>query len=316
MAVIFIESPGFYTTVQDHGRYGYQRYGMPVSGAMDTYSLILANLLVGNPPGAAVLEATFTGPEIMIISKTAIAITGADMGPLKNGVPVTMNMTIKVKDGDLISFAGLTSGCRTYIAFAGGIDVPQVMGSRSTYLRARLGGYQGRILKTGDQLQLGVPAEKLIIKKVPTELLTKFKTNATLRIIKGPEYNRFTTEGIFNLLSTEYTVTDQSDRMGYRLSGALINHDSSGADILSAGISPGTIQVPGNGQPVILMADRQTTGGYTRIANVISADLSVAAQLIPGNLVRFSEITAGDAHELLLTRQRLLESYFTLPAAG
>jgi len=309
MTCIKIESPGLFTTVQDNGRYGYQRFGMPVSGAMDIFSLQLANLLAGNSTDCACLETTYTGPELLFTSMGAIAICGADMGPLKNGIPVPMNKTIPVKNWDRLSFTGLRNGCRSYISFAGGIDVPSVMGSRSTYLRARIGGFQGRALKAGDQLELGQIKGDIMIKEIPAENLPEYLPVAELRIIRGPEIDQFDDKEIRSFLIAEYNVTDQSDRMGYRLSGEMIKHKAGRADIISAGISPGTIQIPGNGQPIILMADRQTTGGYTRIANIITADLQLAAQFKPGDKIRFREVTIEEAQNILSDRSGLIRDF-------
>ncbi len=167
MPSVIIHSAGLLTTVQDAGRYGYQRYGMPVSGAMDTFSYELANLLVGNEPGAACLEATIAGPEIVFTDETTVAVTGADMGPHINGQGIPINTTVIVKQGDKLGFTGLKSGCRSYIAFAGGIDVPPVMGSRSTYLRAGIGGLEGRALRDGDELPLGEAKGKIKDQKYP-----------------------------------------------------------------------------------------------------------------------------------------------------
>lgn len=307
MASIIIRSAGALTTVQDQGRYGYQRYGMPVSGAMDIFSCKLANLLVGNNALEACLEATVTGPEILFTDKGAVALCGADLGPMKNGVPVRMNKTIEIKSGDTLSFRGLKKGCRCYIAFAGGINVPPVMGSRSTYLRAKTGGLGGRALKAGDELPLGVIENQIRILEIPGKLLVSYKSSQTIRICPGPEINRFGPEGIQQLLTSEYIITNNSDRMGYRLEGNVIKHKSSTADIISAGISAGTIQITGDGQPVILMADRQTTGGYSRIANVISADLTLVAQMIPGDRIRFREISIGEAQELYIAREKMIK---------
>jgi antagonist of KipI len=307
MPSVIIESAGLLTTVQDTGRYGYQRYGMPVAGAMDIFSLQLANILAGNKPGDACLEATFTGPEITFTSAGAFAVCGADMTPCKNGMPVPVNRTIAVRRGDKLSFAGLNSGCRSYIAFAGGIDLPPVMGSRSTYLRAKLGGFDGRALRAGDELLLGEISGKIAVKEVPGGLLPDYRSPHILRILPGPEISCFSRDSIWDFLNSAYTVTDQFDRMGYRLSGKPVKHETMKAGIISAGISPGTIQVPGNGQPIILMADRQTTGGYTRIADIISADLTIAAQMKPGDEVHFREVSPEKALQLLASMQRLLK---------
>jgi biotin-dependent carboxylase-like uncharacterized protein len=310
MPALIIESPGFFTTVQDQGRYGYQRYGMPVSGAMDTFSLLLANLLVGNSPIEAGLEATYTGPEILFTSAGAVAVCGADMGPLKNETPVQNNKTITVKKGDRLSFSGLKNGCRSFIAISGGIDTPPVMGSRSTYLRGNTGGFRGRILRTGDELPIGTSRGKIPVKEVPGEILPRIVSDPGLRIIPGPESDRIDSDEFNKFLSSEYAVTDQNDRMGYRLAGETIRYKSSGADIISAGISEGTVQIPGNGQPVIMMADRQTTGGYARIANVITVDIGLAAQLKSGNKVHFSKISIEEATELLKNRRKIMKRYF------
>jgi antagonist of KipI len=306
MPSIIIESAGLLTTVQDRGRYGYQRYGMPVSGAMDTFSLELANLLVGNDPGAACLETTVYGPEMLFTGDTTIAVTGADMGLTVNEKSTALNTAISVRQGDRLGFRGLNYGSRSYIAFAGGIEVAAVMGSRSTYLRAATGGHEGRALKPGDELPLGVANNKKKVMKIPEGLIPEYRHSQTIRITTGPEAHFFHISGLRNFLTTEYKVTAQSDRMGYRLSGEPVIRREGRGDIISAGISQGTIQVPGDGQPIILMADRQTSGGYARIACVISVDLTLVAQMIPGDTVRFKEISLEKAQELLKERQRLI----------
>jgi len=306
MPSVVIQSPGLLTTIQDSGRYGYQRFGMPVCGAMDLLSLELANILAGNSPHAACLEATIMGPEISFTDDTCVAVTGADMSPCINGKNVPMNTLLNVKAGDRLGFRGLISGCRSYIAFSGGIDVPMVMGSRSTYLRAQIGGLEGRALKPGDVLPLGKTTEKPGIKKIPDDIIPRYLSEQTIRITTGPEAHRFEMEGIRNFLTSEYTITDRSDRMGYRLSGKPVIHHEDRADIISAGIAPGTVQVPGDGQPVILMADRQTSGGYARIANVISIDLTLLAQMKPGDSLRFRQISLDQAQELVKERHMIL----------
>jgi len=306
MATVIVKTAGLLTTVQDRGRYGYQRFGMPVSGAMDVFSLELANLLVGNNPSDACLEATISGPELEFTGATRIAITGADMDPHLNGQGIPMNTAVDVRPGDRLGFRGLKSGCRAYIAFAGGIAVPLVMENRSTYLRAGIGGFQGRALMTGDELPLGEPLGKTRLKKIPEGLIPEYKHEQTIRIISGPEAHYFETAGLRSFLSTEYTVTAQSDRMGYRLSGEPIKHKEGMTNIISAGISLGTVQVPGDGQPIILMADRQTSGGYARIANVITVDLTLLAQMRPGYRLLFSETGFEKAHKLFIARQNTL----------
>jgi biotin-dependent carboxylase-like uncharacterized protein len=306
MATVILHKAGLLTTVQDRGRYGYQRYGMPVSGAMDVFSLELANLLVGNNPGDSCLEVTISGPELEFTGATWVAITGADMDPHLNGQGIPMNTAVDVRPGDKLGFRGLRSGCRTYIAFAGGIAVPPVMGSRSAYLRAGIGGFQGRALIAGDELPLGDPRGKPYLKEIPEGLIPEYRNEQTIRVISGPEAHYFEIAGLRNFLSTEYTVTAQSDRMGYRLTGELIRHKEGMTNIISAGISLGTVQVPGDGQPIILMADRQTSGGYARIANVITADLTLLAQLIPRFKIRFKETSLDNAQQDYISRQHTL----------
>jgi biotin-dependent carboxylase-like uncharacterized protein len=334
MATVIVHKAGLLTTVQDRGRNGYQRYGMPVSGAMDIFSLELANLLVGNDPGDACLEATISGPELEFTGATWIAITGADMDPHLNGQGIPMNTAIDVRSGHRLGFRGLRSGCRSYIAFAGGISVPPVMGSRSTYLRAGIGGFQGRALIPGDELPLGTApwfqsgqghqlkdsdSHPILgqvttgttrgrprLKKLPEGLIPEYKHEQTLRIISGPEAHYFEIAGLRNFLSTEYTVTAQSDRMGYRLTGEPVRHKEGMTNIISAGISMGTVQVPGDGQPIVLMADRQTSGGYARIANVITVDLTLLAQMRPGHRIRFRETTLDKAQEFYDERHNYL----------
>jgi antagonist of KipI len=316
MAKVIVHKPGLLTTVQDRGRYGYQRYGMPVSGAMDVFSLELANLLVGNDPGDACLEATISGPELEFTGAMWVAITGADIDPHLNSQGIPMNTPVDVKPGDRLGFGRLKSGCRSYIAFAGGITVPLVMGSRSTFLRAGIGGFQGRAIMLGDELPLGrsdhlSPFDQLStntlnrkprLKKLPEGLIPEYKHEQTIRVIPGPEAYYFEIAGLRSFLSAEYTVTAQSDRMGYRLSGEPIKHKEGTTNIISAGISLGTVQVPGDGQPIILMADRQTSGGYARICNVITVDLRLLAQMRPGDKMCFKETTLDIAQQQYLDR--------------
>ncbi len=348
MATVIIHSAGLLTTIQDMGRYGYQRFGMPVSGAMDLFSCQLANMLVGNDPGDACLEATITGPQIEFTGTTMVAITGADMEPYVNGQGIAMNTSVDVRVGDRLGFRGLRSGCRTYIAFAGGIDVAPVMGSRSTYLRAGIGGYHGRALMDGDKLPLGeatahilngrlpadeatallnndrlppeegpaiLPDEKMAsvktgnrprLTRVPGGLIHGYTHEQTIRIIPGPEAHYFEMTGLRSFLASEYRVTAQSDRMGYRLTGEPVMHREGMAGIISAGVSAGTVQVPGDGQPIILMADRQTSGGYARIASVITVDMTLLAQMRPGDTIRFKETTLDHARQLYVDRLRML----------
>ncbi len=308
-SAIIIEEAGLLSTLQDMGRYGYQRFGMPVSGAMDQLSMQLANILVGNHPGAACIEATLTGPSIRFTAAAYIAVCGADMQPQINAKPAGNNRLISVKAGDLLSFGSLRSGCRAYIAFSGGVAVKPVMGSQSTYLAAGIGGHKGRALKQGDELELGEAPKRPVQKKIPKPLLVEYNPDKPIRILPGPEIHRFGFDSIRNLLTNSYMVSTQSNRMGYRLQGEPLITTDEKADIISSGIPMGTLQVPANGQPILLMADRQTTGGYPRIALLASVDLTHAAQLKPGDQLNFSEIKLEKAQLLIRERQRLLAAF-------
>lgn len=292
MRKIIIKKPGLLTTIQDLGRYGYQKFGMPVSGAMDAHSLKLANNLVGNPENEAGLEATAIGPEIEFDADIHIAICGANFQPLVNGNYVKMYSPISIKSGDVLSFKGLINGLRTYISFRGGIEVPVVMGSKSTYLRGKIGGLNGRQLKKDDIIKLGICEKETEIKEISQNKIPNYLDSFIARIIPGPEAKNFTTEGLADFLNKAFILSKQCDRMGYRLTGNKIKHKISG-DIISSGINFGTIQVPSHGDPIILMADRQSTGGYARIANIITKDLTYVAQLKPGDHIRFKEVSLG-----------------------
>lgn len=307
MKVIKIIEPGLLTTIQDNGRSGYQQFGMPVGGAMDIFSMQLANWLVGNHRFEAALEATLMGPKIEFNDTQRIAITGGNLLPQINGSNVSNYTQLKVKKGDVLSFRGPVSGARTYIAINGGFKIPEVMGSKSTYLRAALGGYHGRQLVHGDIIQLN--NTKLPNKRTLPEEFIKENYDTTIRVILGPDQEMFTNQGIVTFLSRNYKITHQSDRMGYRLDGEKIEH-SDKADIISSGLQLGTIQVPADGQPIIMMADRQTTGGYARIANAITVDIPKLAQLKPGDEVTFSKVPAQYAQQLYRQRELKLRDLF------
>ena len=311
MAVFSVIEPGLLTTVQDRGRYGAQRLGIPVSGAMDQQSLILANLLAGNDPSAAGLEATLKGPELLVLQETCVAITGAEGAPRLNSRPIPMWTATHVFPGDRLLIGQATRGLRCYLSVTGGTEVPQVLGSRSTYLPGRLGGMEGRALQKGDLLAAGPsarPLETIEGQTIRPDLIPAFSREVTLSVVLGPQDHFFTPEGIATLLHEPYTVTPEADRMGYRLSGPLIRH-SRGHDIISDGTAFGSIQVAGDQQPIILLADRQTTGGYPKIATVISVDLPLVAQARPGDRVRFLAVSLGEAHHLLRERAARLASF-------
>lgn len=298
MNAVKVISPGALTTVQDAGRFGFLQSGISVSGVMDSYSHRAANLLVDNPQEEAVLEVTLMGPVLEFQCSTRIAVTGAMMQPKLNDQPVPMWQTIPVREGDRLSFSGIQGGCRAYIAFAGGLDVPVIMGSKSTNLKAQMGGFEGRMLKRDDVVPLKAPSGEAKLWAASEEWIPKFPTQITLRAVLGPQEDLFTEEGIASFLNTEYLVTPANDRMGYRLEGEEITHKA-GADIVSDGIVMGAVQVPSSGQPIILMADRQTTGGYTKIATVVTADLPLLAQAQAGTKIRFERVSVEEAQQLL-----------------
>ena len=305
---ITVLNPGLLTTVQDQGRTGYQQFGVSVSGVMDPRSAALANILAGNDPGEAVLECTLMGPHLQFGSPCVIAVTGGDLGPTLDGQPIPNYRAVAVKAGQVLRFTAPRAGCRAFLAFSGGLDIPPVMGSRSTYLKAKIGGFQGRKLEKGDVIGLRAPAETL--PRMDARSLTpEFvpKPVYTLRVVPGPQDDAFSPEGIRTFFGETYAVTPESDRMGCRLSGPPIAHLDT-ADIISDGISFGAIQVPSSGAPIIMLADRQTTGGYTKIGTVITADFRILAQLKPGDKVRFRPVSVDAAQQLLLARRAALRA--------
>lgn len=307
---IIVIKGGWLTTVQDLGRYGYQQYGVPVAGAMDRFAATVANRLVGNPDQAGVLELTLKGPELQFEQDTVIAITGADLSPSTNGNSVPLWEGVAIPRGSRLGFGKQHTGSHAYLAIAGGIDVPLVLGSRSTHSSSETGGFQGRRLKQGDILHGGKPmkcVDGLIGKRLPDRLLPHYDLSIPLRIIPGPQRNFFGAKSLATLTEATYRVSPQSDRMGYRLIGPQITHKRS-MRFVSDGIVMGALQVPTDGQPILLMADRQTTGGYPKIAVVISADLSRAAQLAPGDTITFASCTAVEAQAALRKHHALLDA--------
>lgn len=305
-----IIEPGLLTTVQDKGRFGFQRFGVPVSGAMDTFALRVANLLVSNDEAAAGLEMTVLGPKLRFLTDTWIAVTGADVDPVLDGEPLDQWKTIEVTRDSVLTFQAAKDGMRSYLAIAGGIDVPIVLRSRSTYVKAALGGLEGRTLKAGDVLHSpgAEPGTAFVERSLPVNMAAHpYGHEHVLRVVLGPQDKSFTQGGISTFLSSNYAVSIQSDRVGYRLEGPEIEQVS-GFDIVSDGIPLGAVQVPGDGRPIVLMADRGTTGGYTKIATVISADIYELAQAMPGDMVTFKAIDVEDAQEVLRKQEEGLSS--------
>lgn len=308
-ATLRVIEPGLLTTVQDLGRYGYQRFGVPVSGAMDDFALRAANLMVGNEEGAAALELTVLGPTLDFDSDTSIAITGGDLSPALNDEPVPLWETVNVPAGGRLSFGGARDGLRSWLAVAGGIDVPIVMGSRSTYVRGKIGGLQGRALAAGDTLSTLGPSDGAnVVRRLPEDFLAPSYGNShQLRVVLGPQDEAFTKDAVSTLLGSTYSVSMDQDRMGCRLEGPALEHRS-GPDIVSDGSPLGAVQVPGDGTPIVLLADRGTTGGYTKIATVIDADVGLLAQAMPGDEVTFNAVSIDDAQSVLRERRAVLRA--------
>lgn len=293
---LHVLSPGPMTTVQDRGRYGFIASGIGTSGVMDHDAYEAANYLVGNKRGEAVLEATLMGPSIRFEADCICAVTGADMGTMIGNKPVEPYRPFWVQAGQVLTMGHAKTGCRGYLAVQGGIDVPVVMGSRSTNLKCGLGGYEGRALKVGDVLS--VPDESWSTVMDRKRRQPVYTQEVTVRVVPGPQAELFSERGFQSLWNGTFSVSAKSDRMGLRLDGPAIE-TKNGADIVSDGIALGAIQVTSGGQPIILLADRQTTGGYAKIGTVCSFDIPKLAQLKPGGLVHFEEITVEAAQKLL-----------------
>lgn len=302
---ICIEKADFYgrhilATIQDYGRYGYQNSGVTVSGVVDRRSAGYANILVDNDIREAVIEFMLIGPTIRFTSSAFIAITGADFSPKLNGEPIENYRAIKVKEGDVLEFGFAKGGVWGYIAFAEKLDVPEVMGSRSTNTRTGIGGIHGRSLEEGDQIEF---REK--VKSLPNfeqrflESENFGEKEKTIRVILGLQEEAFTKKGIETFLNSVYVPTSECDRMGYRMDGPKVEHVD-GADITSDGISLGAIQIPGSGTPIVMLTDRQTTGGYTKIGTVIGVDVPDFVQSVTGTAIRFKEIGVVEAQDLYI----------------
>ena len=287
---------GMLTTVQDIGRQGHRAAGVPLSGAMDRFALRVANLLVGNPENTPGIEFTLAGPELVFAKDVIVAVGGGDFGALRPWQPAL------VRSGERLKFGHARRGCRGYLAVAGGLKIPPVLGSCSTFLRGGFGGWKGRALRDGDVLKAKGSTRRFGGKwHVDKRILPAYSAAPEVRIVSGAQADEFGGE----IFSEEFGVSSQSDRMGVRLKGAVLVRRASG-EVASATVVPGTIQVPPDGQPIVLMADAQTIGGYPQIGHVISVDLPVVAQLRPGDTVRFRAVTLAEAHELLLARERAL----------
>jgi antagonist of KipI len=298
--------PGMLTTIQDLGRWGYQRLGVPVAGPMDAYSHRYANALVGNSETAAALEITLIGPVLEAVGKVTCAVAGARFEVSIEGRSIPPDRVFDVESGTRLRFGTRISGARATLAVRGGFEVPASYGSRATSIISRIGPFGGRALRAGDQLPVG--PEREAAAAVRSDLgLTLPQGGARLRVIQGPHGDMFEASAFEALFGSRYIVTPNSNRMAYRLEGSALGHRGS-AGILSDATPIGSLQVPPSGQPILLMADRQTTGGYPKIATVITADLPVAGQLAPGDWIEFHPVSREQAVGLLKEQWSRLEA--------
>ena len=303
-----VAAAGAPATVQDLGRTGHQRTGMVAGGAMDAFALQVANLLVGNERGAAALEVGAGRLTLRALDAGVAAVCGAPLGAELGGRPAPLWRSFAFGRGQELAWRGASAGAWAYLAVAGGIEVEPVLGSRSTYLRAGLGGLGGRVLRVGDELSAGEAPrrqERLAGRALAPADLPPVGPNAAVRTMRGPDFALLGADSAREFFSAEYRVTPRSDRMGYRLSGPALERPA-GAEALSEPVAAGAVQAPPDGQPILLMADRQTCGGYPVVAAVASADLPLAAQVRPGGTIRFVEVSLDAAQELAAAREELL----------
>jgi antagonist of KipI len=288
---------GMLTTVQDLGRRGHRAEGVPLSGAMDGFALRVANLLVGNPEDTAALECTLVGPELVFSAPAMVVVTGAEFESVPGWRPFV------VPAGGRLKLGAARHGCRAYVAIAGGWDIAPVLGSCSTYLRAGLGGFEGRALRDGDVLRAPEVTRQMAGHwRIDERIFPAYSPAPTVRVVRGAHAEEF--GGV--LFDSEFKVMPQSDRMGLRLGGQRLARIGGAEELVSSAVAPGTVQIPPDGQPIILMADAQTIGGYPQAAHVISADLPLVAQLRPGDKLKFVEVPLNEAHQLALTREHVL----------
>ena len=311
---------GFLTSVQDLGRTGFRHLGVSTSGALDSFALRVANLLVGNDEGAAGLEITLGGLQLRFKDERIVAWCGGEFDVQIGSRALPAGHVAHLQAGDEVKFGRAQIGCRCWLAISGGIDVPVVLGSRSTDLRGNFGGLDGRALRDGDIVPLGKNSERtnVWIDNLRTERIAQWSApqpwsqtaiaNPVLRVVRGVDWNRFNDVTIRRFTSEAFAVSTDSDRMGVRFDNPDLHRNDDG-DLVSEAVAPGTIQVPSSGRPILLLGDCQTIGGYPKIAHVITVDLSIAAQLRGGDHVRFSEVLIANAHRLLLERERELERF-------
>jgi len=315
--------PGMLSIIQDEGRTGYRKYGVPSGGVMDTFAARTANMLVGNPREAAVLEMTLSGPELRFRETQLIALCGADMSAMVDGKPVPLWRPVVIRQDSVLRIGSCRSGMRGYIAFAGGVEVPRTMSSRSTDLKTGFGGLDGRPLRAGDRLftREGSRAAHALLHVMAKRAkeqgegmaatswrlseyeIPGYRADPVLRVMPGKDHGEFAEESLHQFYRDRYMVTSESDRMGYRLKGAALELARK-ADRLSEAVAYGTVQVPPDGQPIVLMADHQTVGGYPVIAQIARVDLPLLAQARPGSRVAFARVSHEEAQQLLLHQEK------------
>ena len=303
-----IREPGLSTTVQDRGRIGYYRYGIPQGGAMDQYSATLGNRLVGNTAAEAVLECTYIGPKIVTTTKSVVAVTGAPVDVFINDLPVPQYTRIELSAGDELRFGVIKGGTKYFIAVQGGIDVPEVLGSRSTYPIGAIGGVEGRALRASDLVPVGEPINNglSVLSEIAKEDRPAFSRDVSVRVMLGLYDHNLSQKGLDNFLNGEWTLTPVADRMGLRYSGPGVEWNEreqpfgAGQDpsnIVDAGYAVGSIQIPGGTQPIILHRDAVSGGGYAMVATVISTDMDLVARCAPGTKTHFVAVTMDEALE-------------------
>lgn len=301
---LLIEDGGLFSTIQDLGRFGYARFGISASGAMDAPAFRLANALVGNPAEAAAIETTLSGPVLTLeAERCRLAFAGMDARITLNGTAVAPWRAFEARSGDRVAILPGPAGLRGYLAVAGGIAVPTVLGSRSTHTRSALGGHEGRSLRAGDRLPLASSRGSGPCLELPSAF--RPTVAGSVRVVLGPQDDLFSPEGLATFLAAEYRVSNRTDRMGCQLDGPQIAHRD-GFNIVSDGIVNGSIQVPGHGRPIVLLADRQTTGGYPKIATVIGPDLHLLAQARPGTAIRFTAVPADESETIAKAEHQAL----------
>jgi len=311
---LVVIKPGLLTTVQDLGRFGHQAAGVPVAGPMDAFSHRLANQLVANEPDAATLEITLIGPELEPDIDTTIAITGAHFDVWCDDRPVPMATSVRITKGQRVRFGKRIQGARAYLGVAGGVQTRPILGSRATHLVSAMGGHEGRALVSGDRVSL-LPSMQSDSSRRAVGLTLPTGGRARLRVVPGPQADWFQAEAIRAVSGVSFRISPRSNRMGYRLEGPPLTRVQQ-SELISEPVCMGAIQVPGAGEPILLMADRQTAGGYPKIGHVISADLPLAGQLAPGDFIEFVTCTRQEAVTALIARERQLLRYSALKDAS